>query len=43
MEGLRIEVSYSGTYINPAARGSYYTGKSGARKHGMSALMIALK
>ena len=32
MEGLSIEVAYSGTAINRAARGNYETGKSGACK-----------
>ena len=30
MEGIRIEVAYSGTAIKPLARGSYETGNSGA-------------
>ena len=32
MEGIRTKAAQSGTAINPAARGSYDTGKSGAWK-----------
>ena len=32
MEGLSIEAAQGGTAINPAARGVYETGKSGAWK-----------
>ena len=42
MEVYRNKSAYSGTAVNTKARGRYETGKSGAWKNGMSALILSI-